>query len=98
MVSELGFVPVVTATLVLPAGTLNGTGLQNYSGSVFEPDSTFSFELLGVSTAMTGTLGISGTTSASGSTSPSGVPEPGTIGLLSGGLLALTFVRRRLTR
>jgi hypothetical protein len=94
-VSELGFVPIVTATLSLPAGTLNGTGLQDYSASVSEPDSMFTFQLPAGSSLLTGTLGITGVTSASSETSPSGVPEPGTIGLLAGGLLAVTLVRRR---
>jgi hypothetical protein len=96
MVSELGFVPVVTATLSLPEGTLHGTGLQDYAANVSEPDSTFSFELLGVSTSLTGTLGITGVSSASGEPSPSGVPEPGTVALVAGGLLAVILVRRRM--
>jgi hypothetical protein len=97
LVSALGFVPVVTADLSLPEGTLNGTGLQNYTASVSEPDSTFSFQLLGVSSSLSGTLGISGVTSAYSDTSPSGVPEPGTISMLGGGLFAIAFLLRRLT-
>ena len=97
-VSELGFVPIVTATLSLPAGTLNGTELQDYSASVSEPDSLFTFQLPAGSSLLTGTLGITGISSACGETSPSGVPEPGTIGLLASGLLAVTLVRRRAAR
>jgi hypothetical protein len=98
LVSELGFVPVVSATLSLPEGTLSGTGLQNYSANIFEPDSTFSFQLVGGSSLLTGTLGITGVTSASGGTLPSTVPEPGTIGLLAAGLLAVTLARRARNR
>jgi hypothetical protein len=94
-VSELGFVPIVTATLSLPAGTLNGTGLQDYSVDVSEPDSMFTFQLPAGSSLLTGTLGITGVASAFGETSPSGVPEPGTLALLAGGLLAVIIVRRR---
>ena len=93
LVSELGFVPVVTTTLVLADGTLNGTGLQNYTANVSQPDSTFSFELIGGSNMLGGTLGVTGTTSAFGA--PSGVPESGTIALLAGGLLAVILRRRR---
>jgi len=60
-----------------------------------EPDSVFTFQLPAGSSLLRGTLGIPGGTSAVGETSPSVVPEPGTIGLLAGGLLAVTLVRRR---
>jgi hypothetical protein len=69
--------------------------LQTYSASVSAPDSTFSFQLLGVSTSLGGTLGIDGVTSASLDGSPSAVPEPGTIALLAGGLLGVVLVGRR---
>jgi hypothetical protein len=94
-VSELGFVPIVTATLSLPEGTLNGTGLQDYSADVSEPSSLFTFQLPAGSSLLTGTLGITGVSCAFGESSPSGVPEPGTIGLLAGGLLAVALMRRR---
>ena len=60
-----------------------------------EPDSVFTFQLPAGSSLLTGTLGITGVSCAFGESSPSGGPEPGTIGLLAGGLLAVTLVRRR---
>jgi hypothetical protein len=96
-VTELSFTPDVMAILSLPEGTLNGTGLQNFSASVSQPDSSLTFVLPGVSTVITGTLGVTGTASMSGATAPppSGVPEPATMTLLAGGLIVIGWKRRR---
>ena len=96
-VTELSFTPVVSAILSFPEGTLNGTGLQNFSVNVTQPDSSLKFDLPGVSTVISGTLGITGTASMSGATvpPPSGVPEPATMSLLAGGLLAVCVKLRR---
>lgn len=97
-VVELSFTPMINATLALPPGTLSGTALQNFSASVSQPDSSFTFVIPDGSTVISGTLGITGTASMSGATTPPpppGVPEPGTVGLLAGGLAAIVWKRSK---
>lgn len=96
-VTEFNFTPDAYATLSLPAGTLDGTGLQDFWAYVSQPGSSLSYFIPGVTDEVMATLGVTGTASLGGT--PSGVPEPGTIGLLAGGLLAvaLKFRRRRTT-
>jgi len=99
-VTELYTAPDVIASLSLPEGTLNGTGLQSFQADVSQPDSYFLFSLQGVSEAFTGQLGITGTASMSDGTPPPppGVPEPATMSLLAGGVLVLGLkLRGRLT-
>ena len=97
-VTELYVTPDVIASLSLPEGTLNGTGLQSFQADVSQPDSYFLFSLQGVSEAFTGQLGITGTASMSGGTPPPEVPEPATVSLLAGGVLVLGLkLRGRLT-
>jgi hypothetical protein len=84
--------PDVTASLTLPSGTLDGIEVQSFWASVTESDSSLSYSVAGTTDNLTGTLGITGTASI-GDAPPSSVPEPGTIGLLAGGL-ALGIVIR----
>jgi hypothetical protein len=97
-VTAANFTPDVAASLLLPPGTLTGTGIQTFSATVSQPDSSFSYLLPGTSYNYLGMLGVTGTVSLSEET-PSGVPEPGTIGLLAGGLVAfgcgMTLRRKR---
>ena len=88
-VTEFNFNPDVWATLSLPPDTLQGTGIQDFTASVSQPDSSFSYFIPGVSDEILATLGVTGTVSMSGGTPPSGVPEPGTISLLAAGLAAV---------
>lgn len=96
-VTEFNFTPDAYATLSLPAGTLQGTGLQDFWAYVSQPDSSLSYFIPGVTDQVMGTLGVTGTASLGGG--PSGVPEPSTIGLLAAGLLAVAtkFRGRRRT-
>jgi len=92
-VVNIPFDPEVTATLLLPDGTLHGTGIQNFSANVSQPDSNLFFQLIGTSQASSGTLGITGTTYIG--SPPSGVPEPATVSLLAAGLVATFVLYRR---
>lgn len=94
-VVEFSFEPEVYATLSLPAGTLNGTGIQDFFVPVSQPDSNLVYDVLGNSQGISGNLGIGGTASISGQT-PSGVPEPGTIGLMGIGLAAVSWCGSKL--
>jgi len=96
-VTEFNFTPDAWATLFLPAGTLDGTGLQDFWAYVSQPDSTLSYSIPGVDDEITATLGVTGIVSMSGG-APSNAPEPTTIGLLAGGLLAVALHAVRLSR
>jgi hypothetical protein len=91
---EFSFTPIINATLSLPDGTLNSTGLQNFSTAVSQPASSFSFTLPGTSQVLFGNVGITGTTSLTGGSSS--VPEPAIVALLAGGLLVVGWKLRRL--
>lgn len=86
--------PDVTASFTLPAGTLNGTGVQSFWAGVTEPGSSLGYSVPGATYNLTGTLGIDGS-AAVGGTPGSTTPEPGTAGLLAAGLaLAVAFKMR----
>jgi hypothetical protein len=92
-VDEFGYSPEVVASFSLPAGTLNGSGIQAFSAAVTQPDSKLSFGIPGAEDTLSGTVGLTGNISVGGA-SPSSVPEPGTLGLLGAGL-ALAAAKMR---
>ncbi|HLY18464.1 MAG TPA: hypothetical protein VKR61_14630 [Bryobacteraceae bacterium] len=83
--------PQVSASLLLPAGTLSGTGFQDFSVNVSEPTSSLSYEMIGNSAIITGDLGINGVASISGA-GGSQAPEPVTSVLMAAGLLAMSLL------
>lgn len=83
-VEEFGFTPGVAASFTLPAGTVNGTGIQKFWAEVTEPDSALSFGVSDGENSLSGDVGLTGSISIGG-TPPSSVPEPGTAGLLGAG-------------
>jgi len=93
-VDEFGFTPEVIASFDLPAGTLNGTGIETFWAQVTEPDGRLSFGVPDSEGSLSGSLGLTGTISLGG-TPPSGVPEPGTLGLLGAGLVLASALKLR---
>jgi hypothetical protein len=94
-VDEFGFTPQVAASFSLPAGTLNGTGIQAFSAEVTQPDSRLSFGVPDSEGSLSGTVGLTGSVSLGG-TPCSGAPEPGTLGLLGAGLALAIAGKMRL--
>jgi len=88
------FSPDVYAFLSLPAGTLVNTGLQDFSVAVSQPDSNLFYTIFGNSQSLAGELGMTGTAALTGASGAS-APEPGTIGLLAAGLIALGCTARK---
>lgn len=92
-VSEFGFTPVVEAFLTLPAGTLDGSGVQPFGANISQPDSYLTYAVPGQEDVIYATLGITGSASVGGA-SPSAAPEPGTVGLLGAGLALAAALRK----
>jgi len=89
--SDYGFTPFLAASLSLPEGTLSGTAPQDFWATV-GLDSSVSYFLIGNSSFLSGSYGLSGIAQMTGDGIPaSGVPEPGSIALMAGGLAAIVW-------
>jgi hypothetical protein len=93
-VVEYSFTPDVIAEFTLPAGTLDGTGVQSFWANVSEPGATLSYSVAGGTQDVTGTLGITGNVSFGGAPASS-APEPGTLCLLAAGTVVAIGMKMR---
>ncbi|MGA2131156.1 MAG: hypothetical protein ABSH50_02490 [Bryobacteraceae bacterium] len=93
-VIPLSFSPDVYTILELPEGTLDGTGIQDFSSGFSAPASSLTYQAFGTSTVLSGELGIAGSVSLAGARGAE-TPEPDPVSLLGIGLAGIGCVARK---